>query len=221
MPKVAVKEIRFNTSVSMREIPYFRAGLCRLVGEPVDALMHNHKQDGLRYGYPLVQYQSEAGKGKVVALGNGIEAVAKLELIDEQSIQIGNRERLLSLQSSSLSVFDVDFLETPVLYTISNWLPFSSENEKEYEKITSLREKIAYMEHVLTANVLTFAKGLGFFFDNEVKISIKDITESTRLKYKNVMFRAFSLSFYSNVSLPGGIGLGKHVSHGFGTIRNI
>ena len=40
-------------------------------------------------------------------------------------------------------------------------------------------------------------------------------------KFKDVKMTAYDLRFTCNVSLPNYIGLGKGVSHGFGTIRKI
>jgi hypothetical protein len=38
------------------------------------------------------------------------------------------------------------------------------------------------------------------------------------MKYKGISFAAFDVLFKTNVSLPNYTGLGKGVSHGFGTV---
>ncbi|MBO4332346.1 MAG: hypothetical protein J5875_04195 [Paludibacteraceae bacterium] len=218
MAKITIKEIRFNTRVTQKEIPFFRSCLCSMADFDSNTLMHNHKGDCLRYGYPLVQYRSIGNKGVVFAINEGLAEVAPLENITDMPVDIGSQRRTLKLESSHMQISDLCFTATPLLYKIDNWLPFSSDNERLFVKLDSLLDRIAFLQRMLTANIISMAKGFGIHLDEEIKVSVKDLFESKRLLYKGVPFISFSLSFYANLALPDKIALGKHVSHGFGVV---
>ena len=46
----------------------FRGSLIKAMGSNAHPLMHNHTEEGLRFGYPLVQYKSVEGRACVVAI---------------------------------------------------------------------------------------------------------------------------------------------------------
>ena len=82
-------------------------------------------------------------------------------------------------------------------------------------------EKIAILEKILTANILSFAKGIGWHIEQPVKVVIKDVKMERNSKMKDILVRTFEIDFRSNVYLPDYLGLGKGVSKGFGTLRKI
>ncbi len=218
MAKITIKEIKFNTRVTHKEIPFFRSCLCSMADFATNPLMHNHQGDSLRYGYPLVQYRSIGNKGVVLAINEGVTEITPLERFTDMDINIGSKRRTLQLESSQMWVADLCFTSHPILYTIDNWLPFSSDNERLFVKLDSLLDRVAFLQRMLTANIISMAKGFGIHLDEEIKVSVKDLFESKRLLYKGVPFISFSLSFYANLALPDKIALGKHVSHGFGVV---
>jgi hypothetical protein len=77
------------------------------------------------------------------------------------------------------------------------------------------------MERILTGNILSFAKGVNIHFEEELVCSILDIIPKGAMRYKGIHFESFDALFKINVSLPNYIGLGKGVSHGFGTIMRM
>ena len=89
-----------------------------------------------------------------------------------------------------------------------------------FSSLESLQEKCAFLERLLVGNILSFAKGVGIFFDSEVEASIVDIEMMGQYKFKNVNMLGFDVVFSTNVSLPQYVGLGKGVSLGFGMITN-
>lgn len=219
MPDIYIKEFKFNTRVTPSEIPFFRASICQLSEGCENGLMHNHAGEGLRYGYPLVQYRSVGNTGVIYAVNQGIDEVNRIDLTKKQTIAIGNRKRTLELVDTHTGTFSIDFINPPAFYTIENWLPFSSDNEKLYGNLQNIVERVMFLERILTANMLSFAKGVGIHLDQEIKVSVCDIKSTKKLAYKSIMFDAFDLSFSANLNLPDSIGLGKHMSHGFGVVR--
>ena len=108
-----------------------------------------------------------------------------------------------------------------ISYKITSWLPFNQENYQVYQKMESMNERIAFLERIMTGNILSFAKGIGIHFEQQITCSISKILRTDIIEYKNIKMTSFNLLFKSNVSLPDNIGLGKGVSLGNGTIRMI
>ena len=84
-----------------------------------------------------------------------------------------------------------------------------------------MNERLAFLERILTGNILSFAKGIGIHFEQQITCSISEILRTDIIEYKNIKMTSFNLLFKSNVSLPDNIGLGKGVSLGNGTIHMI
>ena len=74
------------------------------------------------------------------------------------------------------------------------------------------------LERLLIGNILSFAKGIGVYFDEEIKVSIVDIEKAEQYLFKNVKMLGFDVVFRTNVLLPRYVGVGKGVSLGFGMI---
>ena len=114
--------------------------------------------------------------------------------------------------SSLIQVWDAKFS-----YSLRKWLPLNQVNRDKYEFMNDLRERVLFLERILTGNILSFAKGLGIHFEKQIDCGITQMQEKGVMRYKNINFETFDIKFWSNVSLPNYIGLGKGVSHGFGT----
>ena len=72
----------------------------------------------------------------------------------------------------------------------------------------------------MTANIISFAKGIGWDVDQQIKVDITTIHNSRPVNFKRQKVMAFDLDFTMNVALPDYVGLGKGVSLGFGTVKN-
>ena len=62
-------------------------------------------------------------------------------------------------------------------------------------------------------------KGLGIIINH--RIHIRTHLNINSVKYKSVYLQSFTGEFTTNFQLPNYIGLGKGVSHGYGTVINI
>jgi hypothetical protein len=106
-------------------------------------------------------------------------------------------------------------------YSIRKWIPFNSENHEKYLQIDGLKERIEFMEKILIGNVLSFAKGVGIHFQQQLSCSILNVESKGTVTFKQISFETFDAFFKVNVSLPNFVGLGKGVSHGFGIVTNM
>jgi len=219
---IKIFTILFEAEIFPSEVHLFRGAVLEKMksgDRPVDILFHNHSEgEGFRFAYPLIQYKCIAGRAAIVCIGQGIEVVNDLLSSVNGVIDLGGREVYLGYGTVIPSEADIFIMEESTAYVIRRWTPLNSKNYSEYCSMESLAEKVSFLENTLIGNILSAAKGLGIHFDQQVECKILKISEPYIIRNKGVKIMAFDAEFKSNVSLPDGIGLGKHASIGHGTI---
>lgn len=210
----------FKNKISLAELPFFRGSMIQLSSN--HPLFHNHENNGFRYSYPLVQYKCIDGHAVMIGLNEGGIAIERL-LEDRISFscQLGNRFTELELIGVRSQKVKVECLSELQTYSLQSWLPLNSENYQGYLAADGLVERMLLLERILIGNILSFAKGIGVFFDEPICCRIQQIKQEKMFVYKNVEMVSFSAIFQSNVSLPDYIGLGKSVSLGNGIVIRI
>ena len=220
METIRVVVATFKNKISQEEIPFFRGSIIRLSDNA--SFFHNHQEEGFRYAYPLVQYKRIDGHAAVLGINEGGEAIE--ELFKDRvryECQLGNRQvemELIGIRSEKISIH---CMEQDHIYSIKGWLPLNRENYRSYLSADGLAEQIAMLERILIGNILSFAKGLGVFFEIPVRCRIFQLENEKSFNYKNVGLLSFSAKFRTNVSLPAYIGLGKSVSINNGVVTPI
>ncbi len=197
-------------------------GLRRAVtaGFPDDPLLHHHKVDGASdYSLPTVRYLVVDNLPLLVGLGEGRETVISVA---------GNIEQLV-VGRKRYTVVGHDFIEdgvylgmTPELTTyktLTPWLALNQKNVKKFNQLKTDHEKRRLLERILTGNILSLAKGLGFHVN--AGIAVKIISFSWRKIHTPQPLLGFQATFVSNVIIPEFLGLGKLVSKGFGLMITI
>jgi hypothetical protein len=207
----------FDNLIKQNEISKFRGAVINMLTSN-NLLFHNHTDDGFRYSYPLIQYKRINGKAAIVCIEEGTESIGAFFSSLREPVNIGNQKVVLELNTVKANKLLVQVWNSEFVYSLRKWLPFNQENFEKFQQIEDLKGKCEFLEKILTGNILSFAKGIGIYFDKEVSIKILNFEEKGVMKYKNIHFAAFDVKFKSNVSLPNYIGLGKGVSHGFGTV---
>jgi hypothetical protein len=119
---------------------------------------------------------------------------------------LGDKENELSEVSKSIAVYTCPLNE--IGYFGNQHVIWTSEFLEKFDDVFK----------DVVGNILSFAKGLGLHFDKEVKVSILNFEERGEIQLKMINFASFDVKFKSNVSIPNFVGLGKGVSHGFGTV---
>ncbi len=182
-------------------------------------LLHNHFEDGrTRYGYPLVQYKVLGGVPTLV----GIEEGGRL--LGELFFRIGE----LDIEGRRYDVMqrDIRMQRTPIGYCAgpqryrfeTPWLALNEENYAAW-RLEDEAQRDERLARVLTGNILSFFKGVGLRIGPEERIDISDLAlKAHQTNFKNQTMMVFKGSFSANALLPDGIGLGKSVSRGYGTV---
>lgn len=213
--------VQFSNSISKEEIPSFRGAIVNALQDKGADLFHNHKDDGLIYRYPLIQYKRIRQKAAIVCLGEGTEAIGQFFSACDFVVNIGDRSLELEVESIKPNKVLVQVWDGLFSYTIRKWLPFNKENYEQYTNLESLAEKYAMLERLLIGNILSFGKGVGIQFDKQVECKITEASEPMSIMHKGVKLMGFDVAFKSNVSLPDYIGLGKGVSVGKGMVKRM
>ncbi len=218
MYKIPTIVIQFNNEIEPQAIPFFRGAVIASL-EKKDILFHNHDEDKLRYSYPLVQYKRIHKKAAVMGVGKGIEAISQLLSAGDFHYQIGNEK--VGMQIQAVNAYDNEIVLTENAdnrYRIQNWLPLNTDNYKQYQETDNMVDRIHILERVLIGNILSFLKGVGIHMEDQIVLSITNITNQHAVTYKNVKLMGFDIEFKTNITFPQYIGIGKNASVGCGII---
>ena len=221
MYKIPTIVIQFNNEIEPQAIPFFRGAVIASL-EKKDILFHNHDEDKLRYSYPLVQYKRIHKKTAVMGVGKGIEAISQLLSAGDFHYQIGNEK--VDMQIQAVNAYDNEIILTENAdnrYRIQNWLPLNTDNYKQYQETDKMVDRIQILERILVGNILSFLKGVGIHMEDQIVLSITNITNQHAVTYKNVKLMGFDIEFKTNITFPQYIGIGKNASVGCGVISII
>ena len=216
---VNVLVLQLRDQVANSEISSFRGAVIHSLDKKL-TLFHNHEGDGFRYAYPLIQYKRIKGKAALVCINQGTEQVNALLASDPDTLNLKSHEIEFKIENISFNAHLVRIEDNMMAYRMKGWVPLNSENYSKYKELEGMVEKIHFLEKVLIGNILSFAKGVGIMFSQEVKCTITEISGSYQTKIKGVSMQCFDLMFKSNVSIPDYIGIGKHASINYGVVTH-
>ncbi|MBS1736758.1 MAG: hypothetical protein JSS98_09195 [Bacteroidetes bacterium] len=218
MFKLRTLLVIFDSPISRSMVSSFRGAVIARVGLE-NKMFHNHDEDKLVYKYPLIQYKVINKKASLYCIGNGVDEIHNFFGLGNWDIQLQDQKVKLKIDRLDLNTITLNVWEKSFQYTLYDWLALNAENYKKYQAIAGLAEKIQLLERLLTGNILSFAKGIGWHIEKPIKVQIEKISGEKMIKYKGVPLMAFDVAFSSNVFLPNYLGLGKSASHGFGVVR--
>lgn len=220
--KIPLLVITFKNRIADREVPLFRGCILNIMKEiPGNLYYHNHQEGNFRYAYPLVQYKVTDHQATLVCIGASINESGYLFQALPCAVSLGHREMILEAEKVTPAYFSLCLSEAPISYRLRRWLPFNAENYHRYQSMERLSERVDFLERILTANLLSLAKGLDVHIDFPLQCQIKDLLNSEMHRSKGVYMMSFDLTFRCNLTLPDHLGIGKHSSIGFGIITHI
>lgn len=210
--------VSFDNNVPHHNISAFRGAIIEKVGR--ENLLFNHHIDDKRYlfRYPLIQYKSIHKNPAILCLGDGVDEIHKLFNKPTWEIDLKGKKIDLTIENLELKNHKASITKNSHSYSLYNWLALNQANFERYSKMADDLARIELLEKVLIGNILSFAKGIDWQIQEQIKVRITAIKKSKQLKYKNTHLMALGVDFISNVDLPSFIGLGKGASHGYGVI---
>ena len=213
--------LNFSNPISFNEIPYLRGAIIKITKKQ-EILFHNHDKDNtFRYDYPLIQYKRINGNAAIIFIERGTDKIIDFINNNKDIADIGNRKTTLEIEKVDANDTIVQIWESEFTYSIRKYLPLNKINYEKYIQTDDIIEKYQILENVLVGNIQSFAKGMGIYFNNKIKVTILQVDEPKVYRFKNIKMMGFDIRFKSNVSLPDYIGLGKGVSIGFGMIKRL
>ncbi len=184
-------------------------------------LLHNHLDGELAYRYPLVQYKVIDELPTIVTVGEANEIVYDIfPRLDEVEID-GEKLKVYERRFREHRMDYGDTEERCEYEFLTPWLSLNQDNYEEYEALETLEAKKEELERILTGNILSQAKGLDYWIDNQLEVELDFYSLDRPVHHKGVKFHGFKGGFTVNFKLPDYLGLGKSVSHGFGTIKRM
>ncbi len=222
-PVVRSLLLRFAQPLAAVELPAFRGAIAATVDAEA-VLFHQHLPDGsLRYAYPLIQYRVVGGQAALFCVQEGVEAAQLLLQRPAWDLTLGGQ--LLTLTLADVRVRQHRLLllpadEPPTLrYRLRQWLPFNADTYAAWQAEPGLAGQYALLERLLVGHVLAFASGVNWYVPGPVRVALTAVREMRGVVVKGVRRVAFDVELVTNVVLPDHIGLGRHVSLGFGVLE--
>ena len=184
-------------------------------------LLHNHYADGTtRHRYPLVQYKVLAGVPTLVALNEGAELLNSL-FLQMKTLQIANQTYEINAKHISSRSIAIGYAEELLTYRFETlWMGLNQDNYRTYSRAEASAQ-VAMLNKIIVGNVLSFFKAMHLFLEPQQRLMAKLDIQPKSAQFKNQRMLAFTGTLVINAALPDGIGLGKAVSRGFGTILRI
>jgi len=197
-------------------------------------LLHNHleseegttdgmadtKQPRYRYAYPLVQYKVLDRVPTLVGLGEGATLLTQLFLQMRELNIDGEVFPVLSkhIRHEQMPVGMADDLIEYRFETL--WMALNQDNYRDYRRYSD-DERLAQLKRVLTSQLLATFREFGLWLEPHERIMVRLSVDERTTQFKNQTMVAFTGGLLANVVLPDGMGLGKAVSRGFGSVRRI
>ena len=210
----------FDTEIRYKEIPLFRGAVINSMGDKANLLYHNHTgDDTFRYSYPLIQYKCLGKKAAIVCIEEGADIIGQFLSENTGILLLGERVVKCDIGKVAPTKILVQVWKTSFTYHINRWLPLNTKNYRIYQETEGMIERIALLENILKANLLSMLKGLDIYLEDEINVKITDLSNSYIIYNKGVAMMAFNADFTCNLSIPNNLGIGKNASIGYGVVH--
>ena len=185
-------------------------------------LLHHHLENNkLLYRYPRIQYKEIEGRQMVIGLAEGVEVLQNIYnqydyiKLGSSTYQIYCKEIHIKEELFGVTEGESAFLRYEF---ISPWFALNEENYRRYKQY-SYNDKTIQLQSILIQNILSMAKTFNYVVNKRI-VAYVTLKEST-IEFKGKSIIGLLGTFKINFHLPDFIGLGKSVSRGFGTVKQL
>ncbi len=232
MKKLRLLAVSFDTHIKPWELKRFRGAIAHKVGLEHE-WFHNHDNSSpsaegatrqkYHHRYPLIQYKIDTHgrqmRPMLLCLDDCIEEAHHLFSQNDWTVHLGPDTHHLKIARLHVDQINLNVWERDFPYRIHKWRALNNDNYKEWQQLDGIIEKTAFLERLLTAHVLAFARGVGWELDKRFDLTITNMIKEEWVSFKEIKVLAFTLEFKANVSIPNHVGLGKGAGEGFGVVR--
>lgn len=182
-------------------------------------LIHHHlDKDEFLYRTPLIQYKVIEGKPLVIGINEGAQILQKIyeavDYIKTDASEYLIKEKIIILRTDYFGI-----AEAEISYSfLTPWLALNERNYDRYVRAGIWQKRKELLEKILTGNLISMSKGIGYTAKKPIKVNILEMKEiSTSLKGNPML--GFLGEFSVNFEIPDYWGIGKSVSRGFGAVK--
>ena len=181
--------------------------------------LHNHITNNFVYEYPLIQYKKINQKPLLVAINEGIPILQ--EIFDKfDSITLNNTKYEIIERTMTIKKQDFGLTRGIHFYEfMTPWFALNQKNHGIYKLAKNDESKAELLRKVLTGNLLSMSKSLGYTVPDTIKCDI-DVA-SRQKRYKDQDITTFCGGFMTNFCIPDYLGIGAKSSKGYGTVRKL
>lgn len=217
--KLKVLQVVFDGNIQTWEIPVLREAISSKVG-PESILFHNQKGLGYRYGYPVIQYKCFQNRPVLICIGEGVDEVYHYFSQPGWSVEIEISGRTLPMKILDIRAKEylMEVSDQMFAYRIYHWVSLNQEAHREFLQIAGLPEQIPFLEKKMTANILSMARGIGWYVEEKIETKIRRFSFLETVNIKGVRMPSMYADFTCNIKLPHAVGLGKNAGIGYGTV---
>lgn len=184
-------------------------------------LIHNHENGKSRNRYPLIQYKILNDVPTIVSVKEGNQVIQEL-FTQITEIQLINETYPVLEKNLKQTTYEYGGSDQFHRYEfITPWIPFNTKNYEQYQKLGNHQQRSDKLKSILVGNILSQAKGLDYWIEKQLEVKLSLHQTKQPVEYKNIQFIGFDGYFKINFHLPDYLGIGKAVSHGFGTIKQM
>lgn len=186
---------------------------------PEYLLLHHHVKDSeYLYNYPKVQYKVIEGFPSIFTIEDGSNVVKGIsDGLDE--LILGEKTYKVKRKVLYEQEFDIKPGNKTKYSFLTPWVGLNSKNHEKYMKMTDWRDKKLLLNNILVGNILSMCKGLGIIVNRRLHVHSR--LDPQNILFKGVNLTGFTGEFTVNFKIPDFAGLGKGVSQGFGTVREV
>lgn len=182
-------------------------------------ILHNHYSDNkFLLNYPLVQYKIINDEFHILGINEG----GKIIKIISDELDFFDLDKKYHVNKIMINEKEYDIKpssDEKHYKFITPWLGLNQNNYKRYINSKSWKRKKDILNKVLVGNILSMSKGLGIVVNK--RLYAKSHFDEEIAEYKSIKMNAFRGEFKIHYDIPDYLGLGKGVSQGFGTIKQI
>lgn len=224
MRKLRLLSVSFDTHLNPWDLPKFRGAVARKVGIEHE-WFHNHDNTngGYHHRYPLIQYKIDTHgrqmRPMLLCLDDCIEEVHHFFSQSDWSLRIGDQVHDMRIARLHVDQINLNVWESFLHYRLHKWRALNSDNFRQWQQLEGVVERTTFLESILAAHILSFARGVGWELDKRFEVKITKLLKEEWVSFKDIKMLAFTIEFKANVSLPDFIGLGQGSGEGFGVVR--
>lgn len=182
-------------------------------------ILHHHIKNGdFLYTYPKVQYKVIEGTASILGIEEGAKVLKEIS-DDLNELVLGKNTYKIQQKVIYGQEFDVRTGKKTKYRFITPWIALNAQNYRLYQELDNWKDKKIFLNKILVGNILSMCKGLGIIVNR--KLYAHSLLDPQKIEYKGLDFSGFAGEFKVNFKIPDFFGLGKGVSQGFGTIKEV